>query len=201
MAKTSYDQVMDWVFVSEGGYAERDSEPGGAVNMGISFQAFEDWWEDSGKEAANLRRAAWSDLKRLSREDAEAIYKHYYFDPLRFGQLPPGIDYAFVDFAVNSGIGGSCRAVQRHMGFAVTGGGIDTNDPADAGFFWALRARDPKTVIDAICEARLRLMLSSRKWPRFKANWTRRLKLVKQRAYDLARVRVVAEVDVPDEAA
>ena len=35
--KSNYDIVMDHVFVSEGGYAERDSEPGGAVNMGISF--------------------------------------------------------------------------------------------------------------------------------------------------------------------
>ncbi|MDP9137457.1 MAG: hypothetical protein M3N38_04685 [Pseudomonadota bacterium] len=184
--RSNHDIIMDHVFVSEGGYAERDSEPGGAVNMGISFSAFEDWWEDSGRQDELLRKAAWSDLESLTREEAEAIYRHYYFDPLRFGQLPAGIDYAMVDFAVNSGVGGALRAVQRHWRFPVTGR-IDTNRH-DGPFFWALRSRNAKQVIDDICEARLRLMMASRKWPRFKNNWTRRLRLVKARAYSMAGI-------------
>jgi lysozyme family protein len=184
---------MDHVFVSEGGYAERDSEPGGAVNMGISFRAFEEWWDDTGRDLALERRPQWSDLKRLSRDEAEEIYRHYYFDPLRFGQLPAGVDYAFVDFAINSGVGGAIRAVQRLMRFPVTGK-IDTND-RDGPFFWALRSRDPQRVIDDICEARLLLMMSSRKWPRFAGNWSRRLKLVKERAYAMAGITAKASID------
>jgi lysozyme family protein len=192
--KSNMDVIMDHVFVSEGGYAERDSEPGGAVNMGISFQAFDDWWENSGKQDALLRRATWNDLRNLSRDEAEQIYRQYYFDPLRFGQLPSGVDYCFVDFAVNSGVGGAIRAVQRHWGFPVTGK-IDTNFQ-DGAFFWALRSRDPKRVIDDICESRLILMMSSRKWPRFSSNWKRRLRLVKQRCYAMAGIDERATIDV-----
>ena len=72
------------------------------------------------------------------------------------------------------------------MKFPVTGT-IDTNRN-DGPFFWALRSRDPKQVIDDICEARLILMMSSRKWPRFQGNWTRRLRLVKERCYAMAGI-------------
>src|SRR5262245_6930564 len=123
--QADFTSVMDLVFVSEGGYAERDSEPGGAVNMGISFAMFKDWWAHEKKPGS----PTFADLKALTREDAEAIYRSHYFDPIRFGQLPAGVDYALVDFAVNSGVGGACRSVQREMRFKPTPGGIDTNDP------------------------------------------------------------------------
>jgi lysozyme family protein len=178
--KSNYDIIMDHVFVSEGGYAERDSEPGGAVNMGISFAAYRDWWAREKMPGS----PTWEHLKGLTRDRAEHIYKTWFFDPVHFGQLPAGVDYAMVDFAVNSGVGGAIRAVQRYMKFPVTGR-IDTNK-TDAAFFWALRSRPARQVIDDICEARLLLMVSSRKWERFKNNWTKRLALVKQRADRMA---------------
>ena len=186
--KSNTPQVMDWIFLHEGGYAERDSEPGGAVNMGISFTAFKDWWHGT-KRAGE---PGWADLRALSREQAESIYHGWFFAPLRFDQLPGGVDYAFIDFAVNSGVGGSIRSTQRQMGFTVSGR-MNTN-AGDGPFFWAVRARPDREVIDAICEARLTLMMSSRKWPRFRENWTRRVKQVKQRAYDLAGIDETAVI-------
>lgn len=194
--KSNVNQVMDWVFLSEGGYAERDSEPGGAVNMGISFTAFKDVWARLKKD----RVPTFEDLKNLKRgsvfdeknDDAEDIYAEWFFKPLHFEQLPSGVDYAFVDFAVNSGVGGSVRSVQRQLGFPVTGR-IRT-DMGDAPFFWAVRSRYDKDVIDAICECRLRLMMSSRKWERFQGNWTRRVNLVKTRAYKLAGIPEPVEI-------
>ena len=188
--KSNYAQIMDWVFLSEGGYAERDSEPGGAVNMGITFAAYREWWERE-KHVQVLPMPTWNDLKTLTRTEAEHIYQTWFFDPLHFGQLPAGVDYAFVDFAVNSGVGGAIRAVQRFMRFPVTGK-IDTNG-RDAGFFWALRSRPPFQVVEDICAARLILMVSSRKWERFKKNWTSRIALVKQRAE-----KMIDKADVVD---
>ena len=181
---------MDWIFIHEGGYAERDSEPGGAVNMGISFTAFKDWWHKN-----KQGEPTFDDLKALTREDAEAIYLGWFFVPIRFHQLPSGVDYALVDFAVNSGVGGAVRSVQRLMNFPVSGK-IDTN-ARDGPFFWAIRHRDTKSVIDTIMEARLTLMLGSKKWERFQANWTRRLKAVKERAYMLASITAPATIEVP----
>ena len=40
---SNFAKVMDLIFINEGGYAERDSEPGGAVNMGVSMVTFIAW--------------------------------------------------------------------------------------------------------------------------------------------------------------
>lgn len=162
---------MDWIFIHEGGYAERDSEPGGAVNMGISFTAFKDWW------AKNKRTGepSFSDLKALTRQEAEGIYEIWFFKPIDFDKLPSGVDYALIDLAVNSGVGGALRATSKQLLFPVTG-------KMTPQLSWALRFRDAKAVINAICDGRLALMRSSSKWPRFEHNWTSRVNKVRERA-------------------
>lgn len=172
--KSNLETVMDYVFVHEGGYAERDSEPGGAVNMGISFAAFTDWWSKAGRS----RKPTFADLKALSREDAEEIYRAWFFAPIHFDVLPFGVDYAFVDLAVNSGVGGATRAVRRKLGFPP--------GRMDPKFLWAFKDREPHGMIDDICDARIGLMMQSKKWPRFQANWTRRVDAVRERAHRMA---------------
>ena len=104
----------------------------------------------------------------MTREEAEASTGTF-FDPLRFGQLPAGVDYAFVDFAVNSGVGGAIRAVQRLMGFP--GHRHHRHEPERRPVLLGLRSRDVKQVIDDICEARLLLMMSSA-MAAVQANWS-----------------------------
>jgi lysozyme family protein len=179
--KSNYEAVADLIFLKEGGYAERDSEPGGAVNMGISFTAFKDWWAKHKKTG----EPTWADLKALTREQAEEIYRDWFFTPIHFNVLPYGVDYALVDLVVNSGVGGGLRALQKHLGFDVTGK-IDTNTAPGAQFLWALKTRNPDDMIDKICDARLELMRSSHKWERWKHNWEPRVAWVRERAHKMA---------------
>lgn len=178
--KNNYAQVMDWIFVSEGGYAERDSEPGGAVNMGISFTAFKEWWTKNKKPG----KPSFEHLKALTRDEAETIYKDWFFKPLSFEVMPSGVDYALVDFAVNSGVGGSIRAVRRQLGFPAS-------SKVDASLSWRLRSYQPDRLIDEICDARLELMKGSKKWERFKENWTNRVNKVRARAHAMNAREVV----------
>ncbi len=128
---------MDWVFIHEGGYAERDSEPGGAVNMGISFTALKDVW----KRLKVGHEPTFEDLKQLQRgslndtrlQDAEDIYSNWFFTPLTFDTLPSGVDYALVDFAVNSGVGGCLRAVTHSLNLPVV------SSKMTPALSWALR--------------------------------------------------------------
>lgn len=163
---------MDWVFVHEGGYAERDSEPGGAVNMGVSFLTFQDWWKKQKRDGS----PTFADLRAMTREEAEEIFFHLFFKPVEFDVLPPGVDYAFVDFAVNSGVGGAIRAIKRHVKWP------NQSSKMDAKFLWLFKGRPQDEVIDLICDARLRLSQSSKNWERFKGNWTRRIDTVRARA-------------------
>jgi lysozyme family protein len=184
--KNNIDQVMDWVFVHEGGYAERDSEPGGAVNMGISFTAYKDAWKKFKKPG----EPTFADLKAMTRGtvfddrpmDAEDIYATWFFTPISFDVLPSGVDYAMLDLVVNSGVGGGIRALQRKWKFPVTG-------KMDPKLLWALKSR--LSVIDDICDARLALMMSSSKWERFKDNWSRRVAKVRTRALIMAKKEII----------
>ncbi len=181
--KSNLPKVMDWVFLSEGGYAERNSEPGGAVNMGISFTALKDVWKRLKKD----REPTWEDLKALKRgnladaklDDAEDVYYGWFFDPICFDQLPSGVDYALVDLVVNSGVGGGLRATRKQLRFPPSG-------KMDPRLLWALKSRNSHVVIDAICDARLALMMSSQKWERFKDNWSGRVAKVRSRAHAMA---------------
>lgn len=96
--KKNWDRSVENILVWEGGWAERPNEPGGAVNKGISFQAFKEWRLAQGKPAPSF-----VDLKALSDEEAKAIYRQKYADPIKFDDLPPGYDYALLTAAVMTG--------------------------------------------------------------------------------------------------
>ncbi len=182
--KQNIEKVMDWVFIHEGGYAERDVEPGGAVNMGISFNAFKDAWKRLKKPGT----PTFEDLKALKRGsatdsvdgDAEDIYYTWFFKPLEFEVLPSGVDYALLDFAVNSGVGGAIRCVKKKWKFPAVG-------KMDPKFLWALKSRDPIQTINDICDARLDLMRGLKAWAKFEANWTKRVNKVRERALAMAK--------------
>lgn len=172
-------QVMDWIFLSEGGYAERDSEPGGAVHMGISFEVFRNWRAKRGDVEPTF-----STLKGMNRSEAEEIYTALYFHPLEFDVLPSGVDYCMVDMGVNSGVGGTIRACQKALHFPIT-------SHIDSRFLWALKTRDHSTVIDQICDQRLAVMQASHNWKRFEAGWTARLKLVRARSHSMTEDHIL----------
>jgi lysozyme family protein len=184
--KSNLELIMDWVFVHEGGYAERPEEPGGAVNMGISFTAYKDAW----KRLKKPGEPTWADLKAMPRGnldddrpmDAEDIYAFSFFAPIFFDALPSGVDYAMHDLAVNSGVGGAIRALRRKWKMEPIKSG-----KMDAKLLWALKSRDSIKVIDDICDARLDLMMGAKNWTKFKDNWTRRVDKVRTRAKKMAR--------------
>ena len=188
--KSNIELVMNWVFLHEGGYAERDSEPGGAVNMGISFTAYKDVWKKFKKPG----EPTFADLKAMPRGsvfddkpmDAEDIYAAWFLTPISFEVLPSGVDYAMMDLVVNSGVGGGIRALRKKWKFDPV-----TSGKMDAKLLWALKSRDSAQVINDICDARLALMMSSKKWERFKDNWSKRVDKVRKRALEMISKEIV----------
>lgn len=180
--KENRDKVLGWVLAHEGGYAERDTEPGGAVNMGISFDTYKRFW----KLRAPLAAApTFADLRAMTKAQAEEIYTSLYFVPIKFDFMPSGVDYCLVDWAINSGPAGAIRALQKRMGFPVTG-------KIGPQFSWALRKR--VGMVDVICNARLDFNStlknaekpikpgSKRTW---KTVWAERIEAVRKRAKEL----------------
>jgi lysozyme family protein len=105
---------------------------------------------------------------RSTRQEAGAIFRARYWDPIRGDDLPAGVDLAIFDFAVNSGVGTAARALQRAVG-AVPDGQIGPPTVR------AARAKDAQTVITTVCGARLSMLKGLGTWVTFGKGWSARV--------------------------
>ncbi|MDX5592587.1 glycoside hydrolase family 108 protein [Pseudovibrio sp. SPO723] len=161
--KTNFQLVMGWVSLSEGGYVDDPADPGGATNHGITRQTLSEWRGHAvTKDAVRL----------LTKDEAEQIYKARYFDLVRFDELPAGLDYTLVDFAINSGPGRAIRFLQRAL--KVKEDGVFGPVTMTAVEHCLAMGNMPALIV-SINEKRLAFMRSLRHWPRFKNGWTRRV--------------------------
>ena len=105
--------VLDWIGLSEGGYVNHPKDPGGATDRGITQRTYDAWNRLHGRPLRPVRG--------ISKDEANAILVSQYFAPVKFDQLPSGLDYAVVDFAVNSGTSRAAKELQKLLGVAADG--------------------------------------------------------------------------------
>lgn len=84
------------------------NEPGGASKGGVSVDLLTDYYKKTGKG----RKATIQDVTDLKIEDVNAVYGAMLLDPLRFDELPSGVDYRVADIEVNSGATGGVQVLQ-----------------------------------------------------------------------------------------
>lgn len=171
MTATTFGRALDLVLVHEGGYSNHPADPGGATNKGITQRVYDGWRARLGQPARSVREIADGEVA--------AIYKAQYWNVSRCDALPTGLDYAVFDFAVNSGPARAAKFLQRIVGVAADGqiGEITLA---------AVRARDPKAVAAALCDARLAWLKTLRTWGTFGKGWGRRVAEVRETAINLA---------------
>ena len=107
MAKESWNKIFDGVIKSEGGYVDHPSDPGGQTNLGVTQAVYSRWIGRNATEA---------EMRGLTKEDVNPIYKRWYFDAVRGDELPVGIDYSVCDIAINSGPGRAVKMLQKAVG-------------------------------------------------------------------------------------
>ena len=83
------------------------------------------------------------------------------------------------DYGVNSGIGRSKKVLQRVVG-------VKADGVLGPQTMRAVAAREPKAIVIAICDERLRFLKRLRTWPVFGKGWGRRVAQVKAVALAMA---------------
>jgi len=163
-----FEQAVKIVLEHEGGYVNHPSDPGGATNMGITIATLSDW---------RGRPVTKQDVRNLTVAEAGEIYRARYWQPIRGDALPPGVDLAVFDFAVNSGPSRSVSTLQRIVGVAQDG----IVGPATL----AAVARMPAaSVILGLCDARMAFLRSLSTWGTFGKGWTARVNDVRTAALE-----------------
>jgi len=171
MAASSYDEALARLLVHEGGYSNHPSDPGGPTNWGITIFDY--------RKFVNPNATA-ADVRSMPVDVAKKIYRDKYWNAMRCDELPPGVDYCIFDYGVNSGTGRAPRILRRLVGLP------ETPAPVTDAVIVAAGARDPKTLIDAICDERLAFLRSLRTWDVFGNGWGRRVREVRAAALGMA---------------
>jgi lysozyme family protein len=171
MAAWTYDDALRRLLAHEGGYSNHPSDPGGPTNFGITIHDYRKYIDADGTA---------EDVRRMTVGQAKAIYRSKYWSAMRCDDLPAGVDYAVFDYGVNSGIGRAPKVLKRAIGLDAS------NSTVTPQVIAAVKARDPKGLINAICDERMRFLKALRTWPVFGKGWSRRVAEVRAAALAMA---------------
>jgi len=147
--------ALNLIFFWEGGFAIRATEPGGAVNMGVSLQTLIQW-----RASKNLPIPTIPDLQLMPKKEAIDIYTSLYADKISFNDLPNGLDYCCLDSAVNEGVGGTIRFLADACKYNYKVG----TTPKMIGLFPIIKQTSVADLIDSICNHRLENKKQSPEW-------------------------------------
>ena len=110
---SNWQKAFEQMLASEGGYVNHPSDPGGMTNLGVTKRVWEEW---VGRESNE------TEMRSLTSEMVEPLYKRKFWDACKCDELPSGIDYLVFDFAVNAGVGRSAKILQTAVGVTPDGG-------------------------------------------------------------------------------
>lgn len=165
MARGNLKNCLPVVLVHEGGWSDHPKDPGGATMRGVTLATFRRYMPGASK----------ADLRAISTDMLERIYRDGYWNPVRGEELPAGVDLAVFDYGVNSGPSRSIKDLQRTVGMSADGKiGLETMK--------AINRTDGKRVIQGVCSRRMSFLGGLAIWNTFKNGWTRRVADVEAKA-------------------
>ena len=171
--KENFEIALALVFDSEGGWSNHPKDRGGKTNFGITNRTWKAWAKLHGDSRP---------LTEITREDAAKIYREDYAHPIRFDSLPSGLDYAVLDFAINSGVGTAVAELQGCLG-------VSQDGIMGSQTLAAVSRSEVKDLIHCFCEARRKYVRKLDTWSTFGKGWLRRIAKVEQNAIQLAAGR------------
>lgn len=166
-----FDRALAAVLVHEGGYVNHPKDPGGATNQGVTQAVYDDWRVRKGLPKRSVRE--------IDSAEVSAIYRRDYWNRVKADDLPPGVDYAVFDLAVNSGVNRAARFLQAVVGVSQDG----TIGPATIAAVKSMSARE---VITDLLDKRLAFLRRLNTWPTFGEGWAARCAGVRKLAMEMA---------------
>ena len=166
--KENYPQALKQVLKYEGGYVDHPKDPGGPTNKGVTQAVYDDWRKSQKLPVQSVRNIADSEVA--------AIYKNLYWDRISGDLLPSGVDFAVMDYAVNSGVSRAAKTLQGVVGV--------TQD----GQIGPATIQATKTYIAmTVTNRRLAFMQSLSIWSTFGKGWSARIADVKNQILALTK--------------
>lgn len=168
--RDNFRYAIELVLKHEGGYVDHPKDPGGATNLGITLKVL------AAFRGMNWRKMPKTAVRKLGSNEAKCIYRMNYWDKSSADELPSGLDYCVLDYAVNSGVSRSAKVLQRIVGAKVDGViGLGTLGKVQ-------NYGHPANIISIMCNRRLSWLYKLQHWNVFGKGWTHRVNQVKRDA-------------------
>jgi len=151
------------------GFVHNPHDPGGMTQLGVTKRAWEEYVGHSVSE---------DDMKSLRPDTVAPFYKTKYWDVCHGDTLPAGVDYAVMDFAVNSGPGRAIKFLQEIVGVKVDGNlGPMTLE--------AISLMTPTQIITDLSDKRLAFLQALSTFSTFGLGWSNRVARVENLAFKM----------------
>lgn len=174
MSAEDFAPSLAHVLVHEGGYSNDPDDAGGATFQGITHDEYDAYRERKGEQPR--------DIRGITSDERDDIYRQQYWSSVRADELPAGIDYCVFDFAVNSGPPQAVKILQRSVGFV----GSDVDGHIGMLTLEAVKKSDQLVLISTYCEKRREFLRHLKNFPKFGGGWIRRVNEVEAVAKTMA---------------
>ena len=179
--RDTYDKALALLIADEGGYVNDPHDSGGETNYGITWRTYNAYRKRKGLSEQSV--------KEITMQEVHEIYRAQYANVIRYDHLPAGLDYAVLDFAVNSGTKRASKFLQAIVGQRTDGViGVQTLQAVEE----YVATHGVEQLIIRLCDNRLKFMQSTKKWKRYGKGWGRRVSEVKADALRMAAGHVPA---------
>lgn len=179
MNSTYPEAMRRGVFPHEGGYTNEAADPGGPTNWGITIVDARMYWKPGATAA---------DVRVMPQVIAEDIYRKHYAAPVRYQDLPAGVDYSVLDYAINSGVGRAGKVLRRLVGLS------DHTSAVTDEVIAAVAKRNPADLISAIAVERMAFLRTLKNWPTYANGWARRVAEVRALSMGFAKQQTVTTI-------
>ena len=179
MSTDNLDAALTFVIETLEDLSVNEQEPagvGGISKGGVTLYDYADFCRLKGLPAPTK-----DTIRNLTEDQIRSVYAEQFAVPLRFAELPSGVDSAVLCFSVQAGITGGIRLLSLATGFW----------PIPIAMSDALVAHvatiDPRVVIGGIAGAWASNKYDVGNWPKWGHGWSNRV--LKQFAYSLPQVK------------
>jgi len=166
---SNFQECLDLVLKSEGGWVNHPSDPGGETNLGVTKRV---WIEYVGHPVESL--------KKLTKEDVAPLYELKYWRPCYCEVLPRGLDFVVFSMGVNAGPGRSVKLLQSAIGCVPDG----VIGPRTRELISSSNGAD---IIKKFSTARREYYQSLKTFPIFGKGWLIRVDREEQEALDMCK--------------
>jgi lysozyme family protein len=166
---SNFQECLDLVLKSEGGWVNHPNDPGGETNLGVTKAVWEEYVGHPVKT-----------MKNLTKDDVAPMYELKYWRPCYCEVLPRGLDFVVFSMGVNAGPGRSVKLLQQSIGCVPDGViGPRTRE--------LISASNSANLIAKFSETRREYYRALKTFPIFGKGWISRTDREEQEALQMAK--------------